>query len=390
MTPTDRLHPAINRHRTAGLAAALLAVISVAACTDDQIEPTDGPMSVTATATSDSATTPPLPDTTVQPDVTAQLRSVVDDAVRASASIPGLILHVEATDRGLDVSVAAGVTDRATATPLTADAGFRIASNTKTFTASAILRLVEQDRMSLDAPIAELLAPETVDALHFGGYRPGAITVRQLLVHTSGIYDYGTDLAYQAAVNGDPAKRWTRLEQLRFAVDHGTPVSEPGAVYAYSDTGYILLGEILERVTGASLADAYRTLLDFAGLHLDATYLESLEPVPPGTGARAHQYWGDVDGFDTDPSFDLYGAAGLVSTVADLSTFYRALLRGDVFTRPETLDTPRVRCRDGHLPHRRRRQHVLVALGVLGNFRRHLPADRRDHRRVLEPGHAHR
>ena len=96
-----------------------------------------------------------------------------------------------------------------------------------------------------------------------GGYRPDAITVRQVLVHTSGIYDVGQDPAYQAAVNADPAKRWTRLEQVRFAMDHGAPVGEPGTVYAYSDTGYSLLGEIIERATGTPLADAYRTLLDF-------------------------------------------------------------------------------------------------------------------------------
>jgi D-alanyl-D-alanine carboxypeptidase len=158
-------------------------------------------------------------------------------------------------------------------------------------------------------------------------------------VHTSGIYDVGQDPAYQAAVNADPVKRWTRLEQVRFAMDHGAPVGEPGAVYVYSDTGYGLLGEIIERVTGIPLADAYRTLLDFERLHLDATYLEGLEPAPPGSAARAHQYVGDVDGFDADPSFDPYGAAGLISTVDDLSRFYRALLRGDVLSAAGSLDT---------------------------------------------------
>ena len=276
-------------------------------------------------------------DTTAS-DVEAQLRGLVDDAVDASASIPGLIVHVEAPGRGLDVSVAAGVADRATGAPLEADAGVRIASNTKTFTAAAILRLVEQDRLELDAPIAELVAPETVEVLASGGYRPDVITVRELLLHTSGIYNYGTDPDYQAAVNADPTKHWTRLEQVRFAVEHGRPVGEPGALYAYSDTGYALLGEVLERVTGGSLADAYRTLLDFAGLHLDATYVELLEPAPPDAAARAHQYVGELDGFDADPSFDGYGPAGLVSTVDDLAAFYRALLRGDVFTEPETLD----------------------------------------------------
>jgi D-alanyl-D-alanine carboxypeptidase len=332
-------------HRTMIIAISAFAVVHLAACADDQTKPSAATATKSATVTT-GTTTPEPPETTLVPvttvpvpDVEAQLRDVVEEAVRASPSIPGLVVHVEASGRDLDVSVAAGVADRATSTPLTPDAGLRIASNNKTFTAAAILRLVEQERVGLDDPIADRLAPPTVDALRAGGYRPDVITVRQLLLHTSGIYDYGKDPAYQAAVNAEPAKRWTRLEQVRWAVDHGTPVAEPGAAYAYSDTGYILLGEILEQTTGTPLAEAYRSLLDFADLHFEATYLESLEPAPPGVAGRAHQYVGDVDGFDADPSFDLYGAAGLVSTVDDLATFYRALLRGDVFTEPDTLAT---------------------------------------------------
>jgi D-alanyl-D-alanine carboxypeptidase len=326
--------------RTTIIAISALAALPPAACAGDATGPTDAVGTIGATAATDSVTTRPRADTTVGvADVQAHLQAVVEQTVRTSSSVPGLVLHVEAPGRDLDVSVAAGVAERATATVLTPDAGLRIASNTKTFTASAILRLVEQGRLDLAAPIGDLLDPETVDALRTGGYRPDAITVRHVLVHTSGIYDVGQDPAYQAAVNADPAKRWTRLEQVRFAMDHGVPVGEPGAVYAYSDTGYGLLGEIIERVTGIPLAEAYRTLLDFERLHLDATYLEGLEPAPPGSAARAHQYVGDIDGFDADPSFDPYGAAGLVSTVDDLSRFYRALLRGDVLSAPGSLDT---------------------------------------------------
>jgi D-alanyl-D-alanine carboxypeptidase len=325
------------------IAISALAVLQLVGCAGDATERTDAAATVAATADTTAAipaTTVVAADTTVVVSaVTAQLQAVVDETVRASASIPGLVVHVDAPGRHLGVSIAAGVADRATATPLTPDAGFRIASNTKTFTAAAVLRLVEQNRLGLDAPIDGLLAPETVDALRAGGYRPDAITVRQVLVHASGIYDVGQDPAYQAAVNADPAKRWTRLEQVRFAMDHGAPVGEPGTVYAYSDTGYSLLGEIIERATGTPLAAAYRTLLDFEGLHLDATYLEALQPAPPGSVGRAHQYVGDIDGFSADPSFDPNGAAGLVSTVDDLSRFYRALLRGEVFTDPATLDT---------------------------------------------------
>src|SRR4051812_20005814 len=276
--------------RTAIIAIATLAVIQVTGCGGGASKSTTSAETLPATTTP-VATTPAVSDTTVRvpempvavPDptvavsvvpvsaVTTQLQAAVDEAVRAAPSIPGLVVHVEAPGRHLGLRVAAGLADRATATPLTSDAGFRIASNTKTFTAAAILRLVEQGRLSLDTPIAGLDAPETVDALRADGYRVDSITVRHLLQHTSGIYNYGKDPAYETAVAAEPAKRWTRLEQVRFAVDHGDPLGEPGTMYAYSDTGYALLGEILERVTGTSLGDAYRTLLGFERLHLDAT-----------------------------------------------------------------------------------------------------------------------
>ena len=178
-----------------------------------------------------------------------------------------------------------------------------------------------------------------MDAFRGDGYQPDVITVRQLLLHTSGIYDYGQDPAYQAAVGAGPTRRWTRLEQVQWAMDHGDPIGAPGELYAYSDTGYILLGEIIERASGAASGGDGPGTARLRRLGLDETYWESLEPAPSGIAGRAHQYIGEFDGYGMDPSFDLYGAAGLVSTVDDLSAFYRALLRGEVFARPETLAT---------------------------------------------------
>jgi D-alanyl-D-alanine carboxypeptidase len=82
---------------------------------------------------------------------------------------------------------------------------------------------------------------------------------------------------------------------------HGKPLARPGAEFHYADTGYVLLGEILERVTGHSLAAAYRTLLHFNKLGLADTYLETLEPKPPHAKQRAHQYLGTIDTGSFDP-----------------------------------------------------------------------------------------
>ncbi|MEA2492788.1 MAG: hypothetical protein QOJ29_699 [Thermoleophilaceae bacterium] len=219
-----------------------------------------------------------------------------------------------------------------------ADDGLRIASVTKTFTAAAVLRLAQEHKITLDASAAEYLAPDTVSTLRQGGYDPDAITVRNLLQHTSGLYDYAADPAYQEAVVTSPRHRWTRAEQVGFAMTHGQPLAPPGAEFHYSDSGYVLLGEIIERVTGQSPAQGYRALLGFDRLGLRRTYLESLEPRPANAKSRAHQYLGDVDATGFDPSFDLYGGGGLVSTVGDLATFYRALLHGGVLA-PATLKT---------------------------------------------------
>jgi D-alanyl-D-alanine carboxypeptidase len=279
------------------------------------------------------------PTTTAAPDRQAQdlAQGLVDDLVARSPTIPGAVVHVVGPD--LDLGAAAGVADTATGEGLTPDATFRIASNTKTYTAAATLRLVEQGEIDLDGPVGPLISDESRAALQADGYDTDAITVRRLLLHTAGLYDFGTDAAYQGAILADMSHRWTRIEQVRWATDHGDPLGAPGEFFAYSDTGYVLLGEIVERASGDDLPTAYRSLLDVDDRGLDATWFETLEDVPEAAGPRAHQYFADIDAYGADPSFDLYGGGGLDASAADLARFYRALLAGDVFDDPATLDT---------------------------------------------------
>jgi D-alanyl-D-alanine carboxypeptidase len=255
----------------------------------------------------------------------------------ANPTIPGEAVAARAP--GLAVTEATGLADRAAGTALAPETPFRVASVTKTFVAATVLRLAERHRVALDAPIARYLPVATVDLLRAGGYRPRVITVRQLLEHTAGLFDYATSAAYDDLNTRDPEHRWTAAEQLRFAVEHGHPLAEPGREYHYADTGYVLLGQIIERVTGESLAAAVRRVLDFRKLGLGHTYWESLEPGPSNEPARAHQYSDDFDNVALDASADLYGGGGLVSTVSDLARFYRALFHGEIFHRGKTLRT---------------------------------------------------
>ncbi len=271
------------------------------------------------------------------PPTPAELQAALTSFSAAHPTYPGVALAVLAPR--LAWSGAAGHDALGSKTPLDRRAGFRIASVTKTFTAAAILRLVEQGRVGLDDPISKHVAPASLAALRADGYDVDAIRVRHLLMHSSGLYDYASDPTFVAYVLTHGGHDWTRLEQVRYAMAHGKPYAPPGQEFHYSDTGYVLLGEILERRTGRGLAEVYRNLLGFEQLGLAATYLESRELRPRGARARAHQYYETVDSTAFDPSFDLYGGGGLVSTVDDLARFERALVGGKVFDRPATLRT---------------------------------------------------
>lgn len=265
------------------------------------------------------------------------LRAGLQADLRRNPAIPGEALAVSAP--GVHLALAVGRADVKAGTPLEAGTPFRVASVTKTFVAAAVLRLVEMHDVGLDQPIARYLSPESLVVLDDGGYDPQHITVRQLLQHTAGLFDYASSDDYDHINETDPGHQWTRAEQLRFAIDHGEPVGKPGKVFNYSDTGYVLLGEILERVTGETLPAAVRSLLHFEKIGLSDTYWEKLEPAPAGATPRAHQYYDTFDNIALDASHDLFGGGGLVSTVADLTTFSRALFRGKVFDDPRTLET---------------------------------------------------
>jgi len=267
--------------------------------------------------------------------IPVQLDTALEQFASQHPTYPGVAVAVKG--RGLTWAGATGSEALSGARPLDPRATFRIASVTKTFTAASMLRLVEDGRLGLDDPVAQHLKSSTVALLRKDGYAVEAMSVRHLLTHTSGLYDYAEDPAFQEFVLTHGRHHWTRAEQVRFAMAHGKPYAPPGQEFHYSDTGYILLGEMLERLTGRSLAGAYRRLLGFDRIGLDETYLETFERRPAKAKARAHQYFRTIDTTEFDPSFDLYGGGGLVSTVGDLTVFYRALLGGRIFEHPATL-----------------------------------------------------
>jgi len=262
---------------------------------------------------------------------------MLEAAAAAEPLVFGAALHVDGP--GIDWEGAVGLADPEGGVAMTPEHPVRLASNTKTYVAAAILLLVEQGRLELDQSIARQIPAEFSEILVSGGYDPEAITIRHLLTHTSGLHDFSGGGKYAEQILADPRRRWTRTDQLGLTVEWGRPQGEPGEVYRYSDSGYILLGEILERTTGKDFPGAVWELIDRPGLGLNATWFETLERQPEGTLDRAHQFFGEADTTSFDPSFDLWGGGGIVATVGDLARFMRALFEGRVFDDPATLET---------------------------------------------------
>ncbi|MBP2049935.1 D-alanyl-D-alanine carboxypeptidase [Streptomyces griseochromogenes] len=224
---------------------------------------------------------------------------------------------------------------------LTANDEFRMGSNTKTMIATLVLQLVAEHRLALTDPVEQRLP----------GLVPNgrAITVRMLLNHTSGLFNYLYDPAVLAAYTGRDTRRWTPVELLAAGTAH-PPLFAPGSRFSYSNTNYIALGLILQRATGQSLADLIQQRiarpLHLRHTHLpsspavgrrlahgyepDAAHLALLLPAgtPPGTSfAGPHRGTADVDTTAVNQS-TLWAAGGVVSTAADWARFDTALLSG--------------------------------------------------------------
>ena len=267
------------------------------------------------------------------------LQQLVEQTLEISLSY-GIQLHLNSPKLGIQWNGAVGFTDRSHNTArqvLTPLHPMRIASTTKTFIAAAILRLWEQQRLVLDSSISKYIAAEHADIIQKKGYALERISTRQLLAHTSGLFDYADSGEFFDAVGANPQYHWTRTEQLQLAMECGEPYGTPGEVFRYSDTGYILLGEIIERISGQSLGLALRGLLHYEQLGLHSTWLEITEPAPANLPPRVHQYEGNIDVYDLNGTFDIYGGGGLISTVGDMARFFRGLFEGKVFSSPDTL-----------------------------------------------------
>lgn len=259
-----------------------------------------------------------------RPAAPPSLRQLAKGIVAAGS--PGAVVYVR-DSRGARAGVA-GYANLRTKERLTADHVFRVGSISKTFVATLVLQLEAEGRLQLEDSVERWLP----------GLVPNGqgITLRQLLNHTSGIYNYTQDQAFLDAMTRNPRGTWTPEALVRVATAH-RPLFPPGGAWSYSNTGYILLGLVVEKASGRKLADEL-ALRIFAPLGLART---SLPAAATMTAPFAHGYVRPGNGFIATPGgrpTDItawnpswaWAAGAIVSTAGNLARFYSALLGGEL------------------------------------------------------------
>ena len=268
-------------------------------------------------------------------DMNKQLQDLLDKTVGAA---PGVMLAVHAPLLGLDWSGAAGVSSLELGTALTNQHSFRIASMSKTFTGVLVAQLLERRELAISDPAADYLPAEIVAQIPVAqGHDVREITIEKLLKHRAGFNDFATSQEWVAEIAKDPGRARTPLEIISWALAHAELVGAPGENYRYSDTGYVLLGILLEAVTGIPYWQLCRERI-FDPLDMADTWLEGYEDprnelshpyvVMDGQYIDALQIHGSVD----------WAGGGHVSTLDDVQRFLRGVFNCRLFADVDTLD----------------------------------------------------
>jgi D-alanyl-D-alanine carboxypeptidase len=272
------------------------------------------------TATAATAAATPAQHAYSQQDLQRDL-----DAITATG-VPGVLAEVRTGTRQLRGT--SGVADLDSRQPVNGNGFFRIGSNTKTFLSVVVLQLVAEHRLSLDDTVGHWLP----GVVHGNGNDGGKITIRELLQHTSGLHNYTDDL--QAQITSPEAYRklefrqFSRHDLLNIALAH-RPDSAPGAAWNYSNTNYILLGMVIDKVTHDSWENQVtrRIIIPLGLHHTDAPGTSTRLPRPHATGYLIFDKNTRVDTTAENMSW-ADSAGALISTAADLTRFWSAIGRG--------------------------------------------------------------
>jgi len=249
-----------------------------------------------------------------------------------TSRVPGVTIGV-ALPGGTSFGMAAGVADTMLGTPMTTASRMLQGSVGKTYFGAVALQLVAERRLDLDAHLADYLGEEPwFDRL------PNArdITLRQMMMHTSGIVRYEMNPRFLEDLTADPLREFTPVQRLEYLFDSDPPFAA-GDGWDYADTNYILLAMVMERVTGTrSYDEVQRRVLDPLGFR---NTVPSISPDVPGLVqgyAGAENAFGGSDAMVEDgrlvinPQFEWAGG-GFASTTEDLARWVKDVHEGRAF-----------------------------------------------------------
>jgi D-alanyl-D-alanine carboxypeptidase len=272
-----------------------------------------------------------------RPATSTVLRQGLDDLHELGISgTQGLV-----RDGGRVTVARSGVADLGTGAPMPVDGSFRIGSETKTFLSVVLLQLVGEGRLRLDDPIERWL-PGVVDGNGNDGRR---VSVRQIMQHTSGLYDTLGDLAALRSPAEFRAHRfdhYTEAQLVAAAMTH-PPLFPAGTHWSYSNTNYLVAGLLVERITGHSWAAEVRSRI-LTPLHLTRTLYPGDRPTLPAPSAHNYRQFTPGDPLTDVTVFNptvAASAGGLVSTTTDLSRFWEAVARGRLLRPAQTAELHR-------------------------------------------------
>ncbi|MET9673148.1 serine hydrolase domain-containing protein [Streptomyces sp. NPDC006482] len=317
----------LTSHRRLAVSATLIAALAsaVAPATSAFAAPdarsADATAISSASVTASESTPVPVPD---MEGVTAALNAAMANGA------PGAMARYVGPDGVQSRTV--GVRDRVSGAAMDVHARFRIGSVSKTFSTVVLLQLVEEGKLELDAPVTTYLPGLLPD---------DRITVRHLLTHRSGLADY-TDAMFQNTVPGFEAVR-NRVFSYQELVDLSLKLprtTEPGVAYKYSNANFVVVGMLIEKATGRSVANAYERRI-FKPLKLRSTSYVHPDTRIKGLHVRGYLHPDEagaplVDSTEQTVSW-AQSAGAVISTPGDLNTFTSALLRGRLLS-PAMLD----------------------------------------------------
>ncbi|EST19677.1 serine hydrolase domain-containing protein [Streptomyces roseochromogenus] len=277
------------------------------------------PAALPAALTADSPS--PSPSKPAVRPLTSQVARQLDAAVRKvmrEANVPGVTVGIWTPGQPSYVR-SFGVADKSSGQKMAPDMFMRVGSETKTFTVTALLQLVDQKKVGLDDPVGKYIG---------GVPNENRITLRQLAEMRSGLFNYSDDPDFFKALTSDPQRSFTPEQLLAYAFKHPV-VFQPGQKFSYCNTNLILLGLVVEKVSGQHLGDYIRQhILDPAGMKHTLFPTGNEFPNPHAQGYTEQTANGkEADAADWNPSWG-WAAGAIISNLRDLRTWAPTVATG--------------------------------------------------------------